>query len=248
MDLNAMPLAVRTGQMGNQPQINFLPWYYFPVITPLSQHPIVRNLNSIKTQFVSSLDTVRARNVRKSVLLWSSPYSRTVSVPSVVSLAITRQQPDESLYAGPPRIIAVLLEGRFESTFRNRIPPALMDAKEIGFREFSEPARMIVVSDGDIVRNQFHIPDGYPLPLGYDQFTRETFGNKDFILNAMSYLTEGPGMISIRSRDLKLRLLDKAKINNQKITWQLINLFLPVGLIALLGVLLIGYRKRKFSR
>ena len=99
--------------MGGQPQIDFFPWYYFPVVTPLSQHPIVRNLNTIKTQFVSSIDTLRTANIKKTVLLQTSPYSRTVSVPSVVSLAIIRQQPDERLYSGPPRIIGVLLEGSF---------------------------------------------------------------------------------------------------------------------------------------
>ncbi len=247
MDLNAMPLAIRTGQMGNQPQIDFFPWYYFPVVTPVSDHPIVRNLNTIKTQFVSSMDTVMTRNVRKTVLLKTSRYSRTVTVPSVVSLAITRQQPDERLYSGPPRIIAVLLEGSFESNFRNRVPPEIKEAREIGFREYSEPSRMIVISDGDMVRNQFHIPSGNPLPLGYDQFTRETFGNKAFILNALNYLTDGPGMLSIRSRELKLRLLDKTRVNNERIKWQVINLVVPVVVVLIMGILLTGYRKRKYT-
>ncbi len=248
MDLNAMPLALRTGQMGGQPQIDFFPWYYFPVVTPLSQHPIVRNLNTIKTQFVSSIDTLRTANIKKTVLLQTSPYSRTVSVPSVVSLAIIRQQPDERLYSGPPRIIGVLLEGSFVSNFKNRVPPALINAKEIGFREYSKPARMIVVSDGDMIRNQFHIPNGYPLPLGYDQFTRETFGNKSFILNAMNYLTEGPGMISIRSRELKLRMLDKTRINSEQIKWQVLNMVVPVLIIIVAGIFLIWLRKRRYTR
>ncbi|MEJ2595387.1 MAG: gliding motility-associated ABC transporter substrate-binding protein GldG [bacterium] len=247
MDLNAMPLAIRTGQMGNQPQIDFFPWYYFPVVTPVSDHPIVRNLNTIKTQFVSSMDTLNTRNVRKTVLLKTSRYSRTVTVPSVVSLAITRQQPDERLYSGPPRIIAVLLEGTFESDFRNRVPPEILQAREIGFREYSKPSRMIVISDGDMIRNQFHIPSGNPLPLGYDQFTRETFGNKAFILNAMNYLTDGPGMLSIRSRELKLRLLDKTRVNNERIKWQVLNLVVPVLVVLIMGILLTGYRKRKYT-
>lgn len=248
MDLNAMPIPIRTGQMGSQPQIDFFPWYYFPVVTPTSQHPIVRNLNTIKTQFVSSLDTLRTAGIKKTVLLKTSPYSRVVPVPAVVSLALTRQQPDERLYPGPPKTIAVLLEGSFTSNYKNRIPPSLANAKEIGFKEFSEPNSMIVISDGDLIRNQFQIPQGYPLPLGYDQYTRETFGNKEFLLNAINYLTDGPGLISIRSRELKLRLLDKTKINNSRIQWQIINVVAPVLIIVLLGAILIGLRKRKYSR
>ena len=248
MDLNALPIPIRTGQMGNQPQIDFFPWYYFPVITPTSEHPIVRNLNTIKTQFVSSLDTLRTGNVNKTILLESSPYTRTMGVPAMISLGITRQPPDERLYQGPPQPLAVLLEGVFESHFKNRIPPSLSGAKEIGFKENSVVSSMIIVSDGDVIKNQFHIPDAYPLPLGYDQFTRETFGNKEFILNALNYLTDGPGLISIRSRELKLRLLDKTKINKGLIKWQLINLLIPIFIVVLVGILLIWLRKRKYTR
>jgi len=248
MDLNALPIPIRTGQMGNQPQIDFFPWYYFPVITPTSEHPIVRNLNTIKTQFVSSLDTLRTGNVSKTILLESSPYTRTMGIPAMISLGITRQPPDERLYQGAPQPLAVLLEGVFESHFKNRIPPSLAGAKEIGFKENSVVSSMIIVSDGDVIKNQFHIPDAYPLPLGYDQFTRETFGNKEFILNALNYLTDGPGLISIRSRELKLRLLDKTKINKGLIKWQLINLLIPIFIVVLVGILLIWLRKRKYTR
>jgi ABC-2 type transport system permease protein len=248
MDLNAMPIPIRTGQMGNQPQIDFFPWYYFPVVTPTSAHPIVRNLNAIKTQFVSSLDTTRVRNVKKTVLLKSSPYTRTIGVPAMVSLSLIRQETNELLYQGPSQPIAVLLEGLFESHYKNRIPPSLMEAKEIGFKDISDRTAMIIISDGDVIKNQFHIPNGYPLPLGYDQFTRETFGNKEFILNAVNYLTDGPGLISIRSREMKLRLLDKTRINNQRLAWQIINVAAPVLIVIFTGALLIWLRKRKYSR
>jgi ABC-2 type transport system permease protein len=248
MDLNAMPIPIRTGQMGNQPQIDFFPWYYFPLVTPTSTHPVVRNLNTIKTQFVSSLDTSRVRNVKKTVLLKSSPYTRVVGVPAMISLSLIRQQTDESLYQGPPRPVAVLMEGVFESHYKNRVPPSLMEAKEIGFKDFSERTAMIVVSDGDVIKNQFHIPNGYPLPLGYDQFTRETFGNKEFILNAINYLTDGPGLISTRSRELKLRLLDKTKITNNRTVWQITNVLAPVLVVLIVGMLLIWLRKRKYAR
>ena len=248
MDLNAMPIPVRTGQMGNQPQIDFFPWFYFPVVTPMSQHPIVRNLNTIKTQFVSSIDTVEANNVKKTILLQTSPYSRKINVPAVISLSIIRQEPEQRLYMGPAVPIGVLLEGRFTSNFRNRIPPELAESREIGFRENSVPTSMIIVSDGDIIRNQFQIPGGQPLPLGYDQFTRETFGNKEFMLNSMNYLTDGAGLVSIRSRELKLRLLDKTKTTSQRLTWQLVNVIIPVLLVVIAGSLLIWRRKNKYTR
>lgn len=246
-DLIALSIPLRTGQVGNKPRIDFFTWYYFPLITPVSQHPIVRNLNAIKTQFVSSIDTVLG-GVSKTILLQTSPYSRTLKAPAVINLAITRQNPDERLYVGPPKSIAVLLEGEFLSDFRNRIPPEIANNKEIGFKGVSKRTSMIIISDGDIIRNQFHIPDGYPLPLGYDQFTRETYGNKAFILNAMSYLVDGPGLISSRSKEMRLRMLDKTKINNNKIFWQSFNLVAPLLLILVLAVLMIWTRKRKYSR
>ena len=247
MDLVAMSIPLRTGQIGSQAQISFFPWYYFPLVTPFEKHPIVKNLNTIKTQFVSSIDLVKSVKVKKTVLLQTSPYSRVVSVPTLVSLSITREQPDERFYHGPPQTVAVLLEGVFQSDFKNRVPPSVSQSKEIGFKDQSQPTSMIIVSDGDIIRNQFHYRDGYPLPLGYDQFTRETFGNKNFILNALNYLTDGSELISIRSRELKLRLLDKTKLNNNRIFWQIFNLLAPVALVMLIGLVLIWLRNRKYA-
>ena len=248
LDLNGLPIPIRTGQVGGQAQIDFFPWYYFPVIMPTLQHPIVKNLNALKTQFVSSLDTTSAKNVRKTILLKTSDYSRAEAVPSMISLRLLTEEPDVIKYPGPPQAIAVLLEGEFQSDFRNRLPQAITSDKEIGFKEKSVLTSMIVVSDGDIIKNQFHIPQGYPLPLGFDQFTGETFGNKDFILNALNFLTDGPGLISLRSREMKLRLLDKTKISSNRITWQLVNLLVPVIFVLLIGVLLVWLRKRKYSR
>jgi ABC-2 type transport system permease protein len=106
---------------------------------------------------------------------------------------------------------------------------------------------MIIISDGDIIRNQFHIPSGDPLPLGYDQFTRETFGNKTFILNSLNYLIDGPGLISLRSREISLRLLDKTKVSASGITWQVVNMALPVIIVLVFAVLMIYQRKRKYT-
>jgi len=247
MDLNALPIPLRTGQVGNQPKIDFFPWLYFPVITPTENHPIVNNLNAVKTEFVSSMDTIRVPGIKKTILLKTSPYSRTVNAPALITLEILEKEPDERAYTGPPQIVAVLLEGEFKSNFENRIPPEILNSKEIGFIPLSKPTRMIVVSDGDVIRNQLHYSKGYPLPLGYDQFTGETFGNKDFILNSLDYLMDESGLISIRSRELKLRLLDMTRVNNNKFIWQAFNIFFPVLLVLIFGLVRNYLRKRKYA-
>ncbi len=248
MDLHALPIPMRTGQIGNQPQIDFFPWYYFPIITPLIKHPIVNNLNAIKTEFVSSIDTVNVPGIDKTVLLTTSQYSRTLNTPVLIDVSILQEQPDERFYRKKFVPIAVLLEGSFESVFNNRIPPAIANDSKIGFINESLPTKMIVISDGDIIKNQFHIPQGYPLPLGYDQFTRETFGNKELILNAMNYLIDDSGLISIRSRELKLRLLDKTEISKSKLFWQLLNTLGPIILIVIFGILQTYFRRKKYTK
>ncbi len=247
MDLNALPIPLNTGQMGNQPQIDFFPWYYFPLLTPLENHPIVNNLNAIKTEFISSLDTIRVAGVKKTILLKTSNYSRVVNTPVLISLSILRQKPDERAYPGPPQPVAVLLEGTFRSLFENRIPPEIQNNKDIGFLAESKPNEMIVVADGDVIKNQIHYSKKYPLPLGYDQYTGETFGNKDFIMNALDYMTDESGLISIRSRELKLRLLDMTRVNNQKIFWQVFNTILPVMIVMVFGLAQYFIRRRKYT-
>ncbi len=248
MDLNALPIPLRTGQIGGQPQIDFFPWYFFPILTPISDHPIVNNLNAIKTEFISSIDTLRVEGIKKTILLKTSPYSKLVSSPAMISLSILQDEPDQRMYNSSGQPVAVLLEGEFESVFKNRIPPLIANDDEIGFREKSKQTKMVVISDGDIIRNQLQIPNGYPLPLGYDQFTRQTFGNKELILNVMSYLCDGSGLISIRSRELKLRLLDRTKVNNNKLFWQMFNIILPVLLILIFGIVQARIRKAKYSK
>lgn len=247
MDLSALPIPLRTGQVGNQPKIDFFPWYYFPVLTPTVNHPIVKNLNAIKTEFVSSIDTIRVEGVKKTILLKTSNYSRTVNTPALITLSILEQEPDERAYTGPPQTVAVLLEGEFKSNFENRIPPEIGQNRDIGFITRSEPTRMLVVSDGDMIRNQLHFQKGYPMPLGYDQYTGESFGNKDFILNSLDYLLDESGLITIRSRELKLRLLDMTRVNNQKLFWQAFNILFPVLLILIFGIIRNQLRKKKYS-
>jgi ABC-2 type transport system permease protein len=247
MDLTAMPIPLKTGQVANQPKIDFFPWYYFPLVTPAINHPIVNNLNAIKMEFVSSMDTIRVPGIRKTILLKTSPYSRTVNTPALITLEILEKEPDQRAYAGPPQAVAVLLEGQFRSDYENRVPPEISTNKDIGFVPLSKPNRMIVVSDGDVIKNQLHYSKGYPLPLGYDQYTGETFGNKDFILNSLDYLVDESGLISIRSRQLKLRMLDMTRVTNNKISWQAFNIIFPVLLVLIFGFVRNYMRKRKYA-
>jgi ABC-2 type transport system permease protein len=247
LDLNALSIPVTTGKVGSQPQIDFLPWYFFPVLTPEINHPIVNGLNSIKTEFISNLDTVETPGVKKTVLLTTSAYSRTLNAPVYIDLDILRKPPEERLFNQGPQAVTVLLEGTFKSGFKFRIPPELSGNKDLGYLEVSKPTKMIVIADGDIIKNQFHFQQGYPLPLGYDQWTRQTFGNKDFILNAVNYLCDDSGLISVRSRELKLRLLDKTRVSSQRLYWQLLNTMLPLLLIAGFGIGKYLFRKKKYS-
>jgi ABC-2 type transport system permease protein len=249
MDLACLPIPVRTGEVGGAPQFDFFPWYYFPVITPMIDHPIVKNLNAIKTEFISSIDTVKAPGIKKTILLTSSKYARTVNTPVPITLDIIDQEPDRRLYNKQDIPLAVLLEGKFNSLYTNRVPPEIRESEEISFVEEGSPSRMIVVADGDVIKNQIRLSDDRPVPypLGFDRYTNQTFGNKEFILNALNYLTEEDGLISIRSRELKLRLLDRPKVNKERVQWQVLNTVLPVMVILLLGVIMYFIRKRKYS-
>jgi len=251
MDLKALEIPIKTGQIGDQPKFDFFPWYYFPIITPQSTtDPIVRNLNAIKTEFVSSVDFVQSpAEVEKSVLLTSSEYSRTVRAPVLITLDMLGQPVDERLYNRQYIPVAARVEGKFESLYKNRIPSEVARNEDIDFREVSLPTRMIVFADGDVIRNQMQLSQGnyLPLPLGYDKYTGQQFGNKDFILNAMNYLTDDSGLISIRSRELKLRLLNKTKIDSERIRWQVLNVLAPVVLIILFGLVQAAIRRKRYA-
>ncbi|MFZ4463148.1 MAG: gliding motility-associated ABC transporter substrate-binding protein GldG [Bacteroidales bacterium] len=248
LDLNSASIPLRTGEVGGQAQIEFFKWNYFPLLSEASDHPIVKNLNMVKSDFVSPIDTIQKNGIRKTALLQTSDYSKLTQVPALITLAMLREKPEPRLYNKPSQTVAWLLDGSFESLYKNRINTQIVDSKEIGFQNQSSPTSMIVVADGDIIKNQFHIPQGYPLPLGFDQYTKQTYGNKTFILNAISYLTDGSGLISIRSRELKIRLLDGKKVAESRVFWQIINTALPVALVIFFGILLSWFRKRRYAK
>lgn len=249
LDYNSAAIALRTGQMGGQAQIEYFRWYYFPLLNAASDNSIVKNINPIKADFVSSIDPVISdSDVQKIPLLRTSNYTKISVAPVYITLSMLRQKPDHRMFSQKGQNVAYLLKGQFESLYANRMTTGIMESKEIGFKTSSEPTSMIFIADGDIIRNQFHIPKGYPLPLGFDQYTQMTYGNKDFIENAISYLVDGEGLIGIRSRELKIRLLDMNKVNNDAILWQIVNVVVPSVVVVIFGLCLALIRKRKFTK
>jgi len=251
-DLKSIEIPLETGRISNQPQYSFFPWPFFPIIMPEHNHPIVKNLNAIKCEFVSSIDTIAIPNVKKTILLSTSKYARTLNTPVPIDLNILRRPPDQRLFNKPYQTVAVLLEGTFESLYKNRTLPTDFNiaAKDIDRREFSVHNKMIVVSDGDIIKNQLRYSETgeiMPLPLGYDKWTRQTYGNKDFILNAINYLCDDSELIYARAKDFRLRLLDKTKISENKTKIQLLNFLAPIILIVLFSLILFYLRKRKYA-
>ena len=226
MDLRAAPIPVTTGMVGDRPQISLLPWYFFPLLDPVGDHKIVKNLNLVRSEFISSLDTVSAGGIEKTILLQPSPYTRVVPPPAREALELLQHQPDDQENQAGPRSVAVLLEGSFQSVFRNRLKPEVTLPEGMTLREESLPTAMIVAADGDLVRNQFG-QGGQPLPLGYDRYSGETFANLDFIMNAVNYLADDSGILEARVKDVRLRMLDRTRINRDKIRIQLTNLLLP---------------------
>ncbi len=248
-DLRASVIPVVAGMVGNQPR--FIPkrWPFFPLSLPTTNHPVVNNLNATRFEFVSSVDTVGAPEIKKTVLLASSKRSRILSTPARISLNILRETPDPRMYPSSGIPFAVLLEGTFTSNFRNRMSPQILNNDKIGFVEAAiKPTAMIVVGDGDVIKNSYSRATGRMAPLGYDRYTGELFGNKDFLLNCVNYLCDDSGLISVRSREVKLRLLDETQVKASRTAIQVKNVLVPIVLILLTGVLLTYLRKRKFGR
>ena len=182
-------------------------------------------------------------------MLSTSRYSRVLNAPVTLSLSYLYQEPDPTQFNQPYQTVAVLLEGEFTSLFENRIPPAFANSPEISFLGKSSKTAMIVVSDGDIIKNQLQPGEvrPTPLPLGYDRFTGQQFGNKDFILNAVNYICDDSGLLSVRSREVKLRALDTARVDSERLKWQLVNTIVPILLVLIFAVLHAYWRRKRYT-
>ncbi len=245
MDIRCRPVPMKVGMVGEHAQIQFQPWMYFPEIVPLSPHPIVRNLDLIKTDFVSSMDLID-NGVDKTVLLQTSEFSRVKNAPAIYDLNEAKVEPDRRLFNRQHIPVAVLMEGSFKSMFRNRLTPDFMDIPSMGYRETSDTTRMIVFSDGDIIKNRFNYQDATGYPLGYDFYTETMYANKELLLNCVDYLVGEDGSIASRSRNIKIRKLNVMKVKEERTQYQLLNILLPVGIVVVAGVVIVLLRRRKY--
>ena len=242
-DVLASPIALATGEKGSATQYTQYPWFYSPLIYPDSKHPIVSNVDGIKFQFTNGIEVLK-NDLKKTILLRSSPYSKTVGTPIHVRLDMVNERPEQTEFAGKGSIpVAVLVEGEFHSVYENRVLPfADKTFQKIGIKN-----KMIVVSDGDVIRNQLD-KDYQPLELGYDKWTNKLYGNKEFMLNCVNYLLDDTGLINIRSKTVALPLLDQEKVYANYTASQVITIGLPLLLLAAFGLVFTVLRKRKYAK
>lgn len=239
-DLYSAPIVLATGS-GNNTQFNPYPWFYYPLSSSPSSHPVVNNLEAVKFEYASPIDTLK-NDILKTVLLATSPRSIIVGLPREISLEEITAEPDLSEFTSGEIPLAVMLEGEFKSVYENRILPFEPDH----FRSNSEETKMLVISDGDVVKNQ--LQRGEPLELGFDRFTGTTYGNREFLLNAVNYLLDDTGLINIRSKEVKIAFLDMEEVEDERNFWQVMNILLPLALLALFAGLFSTIRKRKYIR
>jgi ABC-2 type transport system permease protein len=243
-DIQCAPIPVITGNVGAQPQQELFPWLFYPIFIPNSSHPVAKNLDGVRSEFASTIDTIDVPKIIKTPLLQSSNYTKVLNAPVRVALQMLSIEPNPQQFIKKNRIAAVALEGNFTSVFKNRLISKNENAK---FLEESKATRMIVVSDGDIIKNYFSIRDSAVYPLGFDRFTRRTFSNSIFVQNAVDWLADDYNLISARSKEVKLRMLDSERIKKEKLRWQVFNIVIPSVLVILVGTVLFYRRKKKYA-
>ncbi|MES2546007.1 MAG: gliding motility-associated ABC transporter substrate-binding protein GldG [Bacteroidota bacterium] len=242
-DIQATPIALATGEKGSASQYTQFPWFYSPMIYPASSHPIVSNLEALKFEFTNGIDVLK-NDTKKTVLLQSSPYSKLVGAPVEVKLDMVQERPELAEFKGKGNIpVAVLLEGKFHSMYENRVLPF----KEKTFETVSKNNKMIVISDGDVIKNQLD-KNYQPLELGYDKWTNNLYGNKEFMMNCVNYLLDDNGLINIRSKVVDLPILDKEKVYANYTSSQMITVGLPIVVLIAFGFVFTFLRKRKYSK
>lgn len=252
LDLECTRIPQVIGRQGGRPQIELIPWYYHTLTSPRSQHPISKNLDRINLFFPSSIDTIKTKTtVDKTVLLSTSEYSRNQLTPTRVNFEILRYEPDPSKFDQPFQPLALLLEGEFPSLFENNLSAEMESTlAQVGieYKAKSVETQMIVISDGDIAKNLVD-QNGKAEPLGYNKWESFVFkGNSDLLLNSVEYLLDDSGILEARSKDVKLRMLDKVKAQEDRTSWQLFNIALPLAFLVIFGLIFNFWRRKKFAR
>ncbi len=250
LDMNCLLIPLNVALTGEQARFVPSPWLFSPLLTGKSTHPVTTGINYVKAEFASVIDTVGTNpSLRSEVLLRTSEATRVMGAPLIVSLDMAGKQPDIRQFTDPYQPVAVLLEGEFPSVFANRSISGIIGREDPGFIEKSIPTRMLVVADGDIIRNDVAISQGVPepLPLGFDRYSGQTFGNSEFVLNALNYLLDDTGLMQLRTREMRLRLLDRSRVREELAMWQAVNMVLPLAIVAAFGLVYNLLRKRKFT-
>ncbi|TWO31731.1 gliding motility-associated ABC transporter substrate-binding protein GldG [Seonamhaeicola sediminis] len=238
-DLYSAPIMLATGK-DNDTRLMRLRWPYSPLAKGNTNHPITNNLNLVKFDFANPIDTLK-NSIEKTVLLKSSELSKLEGVPREISLELATQEPETVLYNKGSQILAVLLEGEFNSAYKNLIKPL----KLATIKDQSSFTKMIVIADGDVIKN--NVDRNGPTNLAFDRSSNQEVGNKEFLLNAVNYLLDDDGLINIRSKEIAVAFLDQQKIANEKTKWQLINTTLPLVLLTLFGFVFNFIRKKKYA-
>lgn len=252
MDLKCAKIPQVIGQSGGKVQTQDFPWYYHVVANSDSNQPIVKNINPVNFKFPSTIEVLeREDGIRKEVLIASSEYSRFQIYPMRLTFEILRVEPDEAAFSKGAQPIAVLLEGEFESHFKNRVSAESQAVlKEIGssFTEKSPPTKQIVISDADFMKNKYDPNTGQISAIGLSQMEKKIYeGNRSLILNSIEYLVDDFGLLEARSKDFKLRLLDKVKTKSERTKWQIINILMPLLVLWIFAFLFYFWRKRKYT-
>jgi len=253
-DLQCNYVPVNTAPVGEQARFTMMPWVYHPLLAGPATHPVTRGLNYVKSQFASSLDTLSGSSgqVNKTVLLATSQASRKRDVPLYINMEEVTVQPDPALYQSAHLPVGVLLEGSFESFYKNYPVPDGVVPSNWKVIAQGQPASVFVLADGDIVANEVQFEQGAfrAQPLGYDRYTQQTFGNREFIMNVVNYMTDNTGLMELRSREFKLRLLNNEIISqkSQLLKWKLINILLPLLTVLTAGLVIQLLRRRKYAR
>lgn len=238
------PIKLAVGQQGSETVYETFNWKFAPYAVSTSNHPIVKNIEAVKFDFANSIDTLK-NNIKKTVLLSSSPYASKIGTPRLVNLGTTvneKVDPNQ-MKPGKPIPLAVLLEGSFTSVYKNRVVPFKVD----GYLNEGKSTKMIVISDGDMARNQLD-QEQQPMELGYDKWTNTLYGNKEFLINAVNYLLDDTGLINLRTKEVKLPLLDKEKVYTDYNYIRTIIVVLPLIVLAIFGVIFTYLRKKKYAK
>jgi ABC-2 type transport system permease protein len=244
---NSAEIPVSTGVVGGQNQMQLVPWIYYPVLLPDTIQSVVKKLDGIKSEFPSTVDTIGARGVKKSYILSTSAYNKVYNVPKLFSLQMVGEQLDPRSFQSKPQNVGLMLEGNFPSVFAGRPLPATI-TQPYTLENTGKAAKMIVIGDGDIFKNQVSEQNGAPFPLGFDRYSQRTFGNKALLLNIVDYFTDDDNLITLRNKEVKIRLLDKAKIKLEKTKWQFINVVAPLLLLIFFAIFQHYYRKYKYAK